>query len=65
VEEEQGVLVLRRIHVTYALAGCPPERREAALRAHALHQSRCPVAVSIGGSIAISTDLTFVPVEAS
>jgi uncharacterized OsmC-like protein len=57
---EDKVLVIKRIHVRYRLAGCPPDKREAAERAHAFHASRCPVAKSIGGCIDISTELEFV-----
>lgn len=53
------MLILRHIRVRYQLQGCPDDRREAAERAHGLHASRCPVARSIGGSIAITTELTF------
>jgi uncharacterized OsmC-like protein len=53
------VLVIKRIRVRYLLRGCPDEKREAAQRAHAFHQARCPVARSIAGSIAISTELDF------
>jgi uncharacterized OsmC-like protein len=53
------VLVITRIRVAYRLLDCPEDKREAAERAHAHHAGRCPVAVSIGGSIPISTELTF------
>ena len=56
---EDKVLVIKRIRVRYLLTGCPEEKREAALRAHEFHASRCPVARSIGGSIAIATELQF------
>lgn len=56
---EQKVLVIKRIRVRYRLEGCPDDKREAALRAHEFHASRCPVAVSIAGTIAISTELQF------
>jgi uncharacterized OsmC-like protein len=51
--------VIRRIRVRYELKGCPPDKREAAERAHSIHASRCPVARSIGGSIEITTELAF------
>jgi uncharacterized OsmC-like protein len=57
---EDRVLVIKRIRVRYTLDGCPPDKREAAERAHALHASRCPVARSIGGCIAISTELSYI-----
>ena len=53
------VLVIKRIRVRYTLTGCPDDKREAAERAHSFHASRCPVAKSIGGSIEITTELTF------
>ena len=54
------MLVIKSIHVRYHLSGCPDDKREAAERSHAFHASRCPVAKSIGGCIAISTELEFV-----
>ncbi len=54
------MLVIKSIHVRYHLAGCPDDKREAAERSHAFHAGRCPVAKSIGGCIAISTELEFV-----
>ncbi len=57
---EDGVLVIKRIRVDYTLKGCPPEKRDAAERAHKHHAFRCPVHRSIGGCIEISTRLEFV-----
>ncbi|HSS93362.1 MAG TPA: hypothetical protein VLR46_05150 [Candidatus Dormibacteraeota bacterium] len=57
---EEKVLVIKSIHVRYHLAGCPDDKREAADRSHAFHAGRCPVAKSIGGCIAITTELEFV-----
>jgi uncharacterized OsmC-like protein len=54
------VLIIKRIRVHYMLRGCPPDKREAAERAHAHHASRCPVYQSIGNCIAMGTDLRFV-----
>lgn len=51
--------MIKRIRVHYTLTDCPPDKREAAERAHAHHASRCPVAKSIEKAIEISTDLTF------
>ncbi len=53
------MLVIKRIRVRYSLKGCPPDKREAAERSHSFHASRCPVARSIGPSIAITTTLEF------
>ena len=60
VEKEDGVLVIRRIHITYhlnveetLLAG----KRDAIDRAYRVHPSSCPVHRSISGCIDITTDL--------
>jgi uncharacterized OsmC-like protein len=60
IEVEDGVLVIKRIRVHYTLKGCPPEKRDAAERAHNHHASRCPVHKSIGNCIAMTTELQFV-----
>ena len=57
VELDGTVLVLRRIHVHYRLTA-GPEAREAAERVLGVHVNHCPVARSIGSSIAISASLT-------
>jgi organic hydroperoxide reductase OsmC/OhrA len=56
VELEGRVLVIKRIHVRYRLR-LRPDQREAAERAHAAHVAHCPVARSLQGAIAISTEL--------
>ena len=56
VETEGKVLVIRRIHMTYRLR-LPAGKREAAVRAHEYHVPNCPIARSIGGCIAITTEL--------
>jgi len=60
VAKEGKVLVVRAIHVRYRLADVPEERREAAERAHEHHAASCPVARTIGGCVAITTELEFV-----
>jgi uncharacterized OsmC-like protein len=62
VEVEERVLVIKRIHVRYHLR-LAKEQREAAERAHAAHQARCPVARSLGGCIAITTELVMEDAE--
>lgn len=57
---EDKVLLIKRIRVAYRLEGCPEDKREAAERAHSFHASRCPVARSLEGSIAISTRLELI-----
>jgi uncharacterized OsmC-like protein len=56
IVNEDGVLVIKRIEVSYRLP-VPPDKREDAERAHGLHARACPVARSIGGSIEIQTRL--------
>ncbi len=57
---ENGVLVIKRIRVLYTLSSCPADKREAAERAHQHHASRCPVHQSIGGCVAMTTELRFI-----
>lgn len=54
VEVERGVLVLRRIVVTYRLR-IDGDQRDAVERVHAVHHSKCPVYQSIHGAIEIAT----------
>ncbi len=48
--------MIKRIHVRYRL-GVAPERREEARRVHSFDARFCPVARSLEGAIAISTEL--------
>lgn len=59
MELEDKVLVIQRVRVRYTLRGCPPDKVDAAERAHQFHASRCPVVRSIGGCIDISTSLAY------
>ncbi len=62
--EEDGVLVLRKVVVSYVLE-LPDEHRDAAQEVHAAHASRCPEARSVSPAIEIETDLEIVsPVAA-
>jgi len=54
VETDDGVLVLRRIHVEYAI-NASPEHRDTIDRVHGVHAAHCPVARSLGGAIDVST----------
>lgn len=60
IEKDGGVLVIRRIHVTYHLRGSAPEQREAVERCLDFHVDRCPVARSIQGAIQVTTELKYV-----
>ena len=53
------VLIIKKIHVTYALK-TDEANRETAERVLEFHADFCPVARSIKDSIEISTELTFV-----
>ena len=59
IETEDGVLVIKRIHVRYRLA-IPHDRREDVERVHTFHARFCPVARSLEGAIDISTELHLV-----
>ena len=59
VEVEDGVLVLRRIHVVMTLKGVPEGKTDAALRAHDAIKMKCPVYRSLYRAIDITTELTF------
>ena len=60
IEKDDGVLVIRRIHVAYHLE-VPAHKEEAARRAYEAHPPRCPVYRTLSGCIDITTelDLTF------
>ncbi len=60
VEKDGKVLVVKRIHVTYELAGIADEDRETVERVLAFHADYCPVARSIRDSIDITTELAYV-----
>jgi len=54
VENVDGVLVIKRIHVKHHLAA-PPEARETVERVHGFYAQKCPVFRSLSGSIAITS----------
>lgn len=54
------MLVIKRIHVRYRLR-VQADHREVAERAHAIHADHCPVARSLKGAIAVTTELTMEP----
>ena len=53
------MLVIRRITVSYRLAGVPADRRAEVERVHGFHARFCPVARSLEGGIEIRTELAF------
>ncbi|MGH2682343.1 MAG: hypothetical protein ACRDIX_03830 [Actinomycetota bacterium] len=56
---DDGVLVIRRVHVLYRLRA-DPERREAIDRVLGFHARKCPVARTIGDCVDISTELELI-----
>jgi uncharacterized OsmC-like protein len=60
VENEDGVLVVKRIHVVYTVSVDADADREAVQRAFDRHMPYCPVYRSIGAAIEITTALELV-----
>lgn len=56
IEKEDGVLVIKRIHVLYHLRA-PADRREVIERAFETHPRFCPVYRSLEPAIEITTEL--------
>ena len=54
VEAEEGVLVIRRIHVAMRLAA-PDEARDTVERVHGFYAMRCPLYRTLHGAIALSS----------
>jgi uncharacterized OsmC-like protein len=62
VEVEEGVLVLRRVHVVLTLTGVAPDQISTAERAHDVFKEKCPVYRSLRSAIAITTELRTIAV---
>lgn len=60
IGQDDKVLVIRKIHVTYHLQA-DEEHRETIERVHDFHAAFCPVARSIQGCIEIETDFILEP----
>jgi len=56
IESEDGVLVIKRIHVRYHLRA-PEDARETVERVHGFHADHCPVYRSLCAAIDITTEL--------
>jgi len=54
-KEDDGVIVIRRVHVTYHLKAEASER-ETIDRVHGFHADKCPVYRTLKNSIEITTD---------
>ncbi len=65
VEKEEGVLVIRRIHVALRLAA-PEQVRETVERVHGLYAMRCPLYRTLHNAIQLTSSYTLVaPAAAS
>ncbi len=64
IEKDEGVLVIRRIHVKMLLKA-NEEHRATAERVHGMYADRCPVYRTLRDAIAISTELVFLPTAES
>ena len=60
IEKDEGVLVIRRIHVVLRLRA-KEEHREAATRVAGQFHDRCPVYRTLKPAIAMTTELVFEP----
>ena len=56
VEKDEGVLIIKRIHVQYHLKASADDE-EAVRRVHEFHADKCPVYRTIHGCVDVSTDL--------
>ncbi len=59
VETEEGVLVIRRIHVQMRLQA-PASTRETVERVHGVYAMRCPLYRTLHGTIALSSSVDLI-----
>jgi uncharacterized OsmC-like protein len=59
VEAEDGVLVIRRIHASFRLAGAAGAR-DTVERVHDMYAMRCPLYRTLHGAIAITSSIALV-----
>ncbi|HWZ44430.1 MAG TPA: OsmC family protein [Candidatus Saccharimonadales bacterium] len=57
---EDGVLVVKRIHVTHTLTAAK-DQMQTAERVHGVYAQHCPLYRSVKDAIAVSSSLSFVP----
>jgi uncharacterized OsmC-like protein len=58
VEDDGGVLVIRRVHVSHKLRADDPDAvRDVVERAHSVYAERCPVYRSLSPAFAITSSL--------
>ena len=58
-QAEDGVLVIKRIHVVHTLRGTPDDR-PVAERVHGVYAEHCPLYRSVKDAIAVTSSLAFV-----
>ena len=61
IENEDGVLVIRRIHVDFTIRA-PEDAREVIERVHGFYADKCPVYRSLRPAIHITSSYTLQPV---
>ncbi len=59
VEKEDGVLVIRRIHVKMRLLA-PPDRRETVERVHGIYAMSCPLYRTLHQAVALTSSCELV-----
>lgn len=59
VSADDGVLVIKRIHVVHILRASPNDRPTAE-RVHGVYADHCPLYRSVKDSIAVTSELSFV-----
>jgi uncharacterized OsmC-like protein len=63
VEAEEGVLVIRRIHVLMHLAA-PEEKRDVVERVHGIYAMRCPLYRTLHNAIQLTSSFELLPSQA-
>jgi len=59
VETEDGVLVIRRVHVAMRLAA-PTDARETVDRVHGVYAMRCPLFRTLHGAISLTSSVELI-----
>ncbi|HEV8525343.1 MAG TPA: hypothetical protein VGQ71_12655 [Terriglobales bacterium] len=60
VENDSGVLVIRRAHITHKLRA-PEDVRETVERVHSVYMQKCPVYRSLSPAFQITSSLELLP----
>ena len=66
VEDDKGVLVIKRVHVTHTLRAEDPDAvRDTVKRVHGVYAERCPVYRSLRPAFQITSRVEIVPEDAA